>query len=137
MAAWIKETGLLPSNKGCVVLTFVVDTRGRLLVADRHSEHVACAGGEHVHAAGELSLVVDSMVEVVGVTNQSTGYCPDSSSWAAVAAALTAIGIRHPNRFTHEFVFRRCVACGERNIIKEAHFVCDLCGWDLPKQWNF
>jgi hypothetical protein len=34
--------------------TFVIDADGALRLAPRRSEHVACAGGGPVHAAGEL-----------------------------------------------------------------------------------
>jgi transcription initiation factor TFIIIB Brf1 subunit/transcription initiation factor TFIIB len=33
--------------------------------------------------------------------------------------------------------FRRCPACGERNIVKDDWFVCGVCGADLPTVWNF
>ena len=39
--------------------------------------------------------------------------------------------------FTTRVVFRLCPACNERNIVKDGWFVCDLCGADLPGNWNF
>jgi hypothetical protein len=75
------------------VATFVIDLNGDLLVADRRSEHVACAGGGPVLSAGEMFfLVEEDRVEVTDVSNQSTGYCPEPSSWPGVAAALDRIG---------------------------------------------
>jgi hypothetical protein len=71
------------------------------------------------------------------VTNQSTGYCPEPESWPAVATALDRIGVAHPGRFTQEIVFRRCTACGERNVVKDGWYVCGSCGADLPADWNF
>lgn len=68
--------------------TFVVDLAGRLLLADRHSEHVACAAGGRVRSAGEISFRRTAEVWAVAeVTNQSTGYSPEPSPWGAVAAA--------------------------------------------------
>ncbi len=32
---------------------------------------------------------------------------------------------------------RRCLACGQRNIVKDDWFVCGVCGKDLPAAWNF
>ncbi|HKI30800.1 MAG TPA: hypothetical protein VKA46_02830 [Gemmataceae bacterium] len=107
-------------------------------MADRRSEHVACAGGKLVLSAGEMFFRLSaSGVQVVEVTNQSTGYCPEPESWPAVASALDRIGMMHPGRFTQEVVFRRCPACGERTVVKDGWFVCGLCGADLPADWNF
>ncbi|WP_408994721.1 hypothetical protein [Streptomyces sp. 1268] len=117
--------------------TFVVSTDGMLRLAPRRSEHVACAGGENVLSAGEISFTREADRWVVDdVSNQSTGYCPDVVSWPAVAHALDAIELGHPSRFTHHVVFRRCPGCQEHNIVREDDFVCVFCGSDLPKAWN-
>src|SRR6185503_7650273 len=116
--------------------TFVVDREGVLRLADRRSEHVACAGGEEVLSAGEI-FFAGRGAEVVEVSNLSTGYCPEPSSWPAVAHALESAGIAHPGRFTAEMIFRRCTACGERNLVKDEVFVCAICDADLPGAWNF
>src|SRR5436190_17946532 len=120
-----------------VAATFVIDVGGSLVLAERHSEHVACAGGEPVRSAGELFFSLADPPEVIEASNQSTGYCPEPGSWPTVAAALDAIGAPHPGRFTLEIVFRRCLACGERNVVKDEWFTCALCGAALPEQWNF
>jgi hypothetical protein len=112
-------------------VTFVVTLR----VAPRRSEHVACARGEDVLAAGEMSFGPGPVVEAV--SNQSTGYCPDPDSWPAVAAALDKAGISRPENFTDPVVFRRCPACGERNLVRDADFTCAPCGGSLPDRWNF
>jgi len=109
-----------------------------LLVADRRSEHVACAGGGAVLSAGEMWFGIDcDRVEVVEVSNQSTGFCPESESWPVVAAALDQIGVLHPGHFTTEIVFRRCRSCGERNVVKDHWYVCGVCDSELPREWNF
>lgn len=41
-----------------ITVTFAVDTDERLWIADRRSEHVACANGGDVLAAGELTFAV-------------------------------------------------------------------------------
>ena len=41
-------------------------------------------------------------VEVVEVSNQSTGFRPEPGSWPAVAAALDRIGVGHLGRYTIE-----------------------------------
>lgn len=69
--------------------------------------------------------------------SDSTGYCPDLDSWAAVAAALDAAGLRRPAGFTQQYAFRRCLRCGERNVVKEDDFACAVCDADLPTEWNF
>jgi hypothetical protein len=118
-----------------IVLTYVVTLDGVLRVADRRSEHVACAGGEAVLAAGELTATREGAV--IEASNQSTGYCPEPSCWSALRDALERAGIEHPGQFTREFVFRRCPACRERNLVKDGWLECSLCGAELPEQWNF
>lgn len=49
-----------------------------------------------------------------------------------MAAALDRTGVPHPGRFTTEVVFRRCERCGERNVVKDAWFVCAVGGEELP-----
>jgi hypothetical protein len=137
--AWIRESGQTVGPGEPVAATFVIDPGGRLLIADRRSEHVACAGGGDVLAAGEVFFAAEgrNTVAVAEVTNQSTGYCPEPSCWDAVAAAFDRIGLGHPPGFTTECVFRKCVSCGARNIVKDGWFYCDVCGQPLPTEWNF
>src|SRR5689334_429003 len=85
---WVKATQQELSS-GCVIATFVIDAEGTLRIADRRSEHVACASGGKVQSAGEMTFEIGSKIAVAEVTNQSTGYCPEPESWPAVAAALT------------------------------------------------
>ncbi|MQY34400.1 hypothetical protein SRB17_23690 [Streptomyces sp. RB17] len=89
--------------------TFVIGLDGALRLAPRRSEHVACAGGEPVLGAGEIGFREDAgRWAVREVSNQSTGYCPDTDSWPAVAAALDRAGLGLPGTFTDEVIFRRC-----------------------------
>lgn len=134
LISWARHTD---HDGEIVVATFVIDATGDLLVAARRSEHVACAGAGAVLSAGEMFLrMQDDTVVVAEITNNSTGYCPEADSWPAVAAALDQIGISRPRGFTHEFVFRRCEKCRERNLIKDNWYVCAICGSDLPELWN-
>ncbi|MFE9635342.1 hypothetical protein [Streptomyces sp. NPDC006463] len=111
-----------------------------LRLAPRRSEHVACAGGDPVLAAGEICFIArpgeEPAWEADEVSNLSTGYCPDLASWRAVAEALDRAGIGRPEGFTHAVVFRRCTACGECNVVRDAWFVCVFCDADLPAEWN-
>ncbi len=117
--------------------TFVVDQAGVLRLAPRRSEHVVCAGGEAVLGAGEIGFREESGRWAVDeVSNQSTGYCPDTSSRSAVAEALDQAGIAHPSGFTHEVVFRRCISCQQLNIVREEDFVWVFCDEALPQGWN-
>src|SRR5579859_4514449 len=69
---WIRETKQSLQRDKIVVATFVIDLGGNLWVADQRSEHVACAAGQKVLSAGEISFqVLDQKIEVVEVTNQS------------------------------------------------------------------
>ncbi|MEU6633331.1 hypothetical protein ABZ905_34335 [Streptomyces parvus] len=117
--------------------TFVVGTDGVLRLAPRRSEHVACAGGDTILSAGEIGFLREADRWAVSeISNQSTGYCPDISSWSEVARALDDVGLERPSGFTHEVVFRRCPDCQENNIVREDDFVCVFCGGDLPETWN-
>ncbi|MFI0374141.1 hypothetical protein ACH35V_40320 [Actinomadura sp. 1N219] len=108
--------------------TYVVGLDGTLRIAPRRSEHVACAGGRNVLAAGEITFDGTAVTEV---SNQSTGYCPGAESWAAVADALDRAGLERPDGFTTAFVFRHCPECGELNVVKDEHYVCVFCDTDL------
>ena len=134
---WMKQTQQQSNRWGLVEATFVITEEGVLALADRHSEHVACAGGKPVRSAGEMffALGKDGW-EVQEVSNQSAGYCPEPDSWQAVAAALEHIGLPHPDAFTEACLFRRCPDCRQLNLIKEDVFVCALCGAELPRAWN-
>lgn len=136
LSRWIAENPGSLTPAGQVAATFVVAADGWLYLADRHSEHIACGGGQPTRSAGEVFIAGDS-AEVEEVSNLSTGYCPEPESWGAVAEALDRIGIPHPGRFTAEFTFRRCPACGERNLVKDGVFECQICENELPREWNF
>jgi hypothetical protein len=138
LAQWLRQSGQTQNHAGLIPVTFVVDKDGYLRVADRRSEHIACAGGGPVLAAGEMFLrATAGGIELEEASNQSTGYCPRAECWIAVAEVLDRLGISHPDRFTCEIVFRRCRACGGRNIVKDDSFICYTCGAELPANWNF
>jgi hypothetical protein len=118
--------------------TFIVDLSGVLWLAARRTEHVACAGGQDVLAAGEMAFAHSpSGWSVHEVSNQSTGYCPNPDSWPAVADALDRVGVPHLGSFTYPVTFRRCPSCAERNIVRDGDFTCAVCDSVLPTEWNF
>lgn len=134
LSQWLKLQGLKPP----VTLTFVVTLEGHLRVSPRHAEHVACAEGRPVLAAGEIEFVqAAAHLRVASLTNQSTGYCPEPDCFRAVAASLRAIGIAAPECFSHDFIFRRCERCLSICIVKELDFSCPSCSAALPAEWNF
>jgi hypothetical protein len=135
LEAWLR-TFRLPQSPAEFTATFVVDSAGKLRLADRRSEHVVCAGGLPVYAAGELTFDTVNLA-VVEVTNQSMGYCPEPESWPTVAAALDGVRIEHPGQYTMRLIFRRCPKCGETNIVKDHWFKCSVCGAGLPDTWNY
>lgn len=121
-----------------LIVTFVVGTDSNLRIANRRSEHVACARGEDVLSAGEMTIeTVGDEVIVERVTNQSTGYRPEPESWAALASSLDRISVEHPDGFDPESVFRRCPTCSQINIVKDQWFICGVCQSTLPDSWNF
>ncbi|AFY53022.1 hypothetical protein Riv7116_0419 [Rivularia sp. PCC 7116] len=135
---WIRETKQQVDASGLIAATFVVDCEGYLIIADRHSEHIACAGGKRVLSAGEIFFQkFKNDLEIAEITNQSTGFCPEPESWQHVANALNLIKIPYPSSFNVEFIFRRCFACSQINIVKDNIFICSVCKVKLPQKWNF
>ena len=64
------------------------------------AELFQCASGHAVLGAGEMTFLGDDKaVFVERVTNQSTGYCPESESWQSVADALDEILVDRPDFF--------------------------------------
>lgn len=115
--------------------TYTVNRYGRMTLAPRRSEHVACAGGHSVLAAGEIGFARSSgdccwLAEYI--SNQSVGYCPGLESWAVVARSLNRAEIGHGAFFTNPIIFRNCPHCESWNVVKEEFFVCSLCDSDLP-----
>jgi hypothetical protein len=134
LAGWMRKQD--EWNGDTLTVTFVVLVDGRLAVAPRRSEHVVCAGGQDVLAAGELELRAVPTLEVASASNQSTGYCPDPECWRPAFSALQAVGIPAPDALTFAFEFRRCEHCRAINVIKEDWLYCAECGSALPKQRN-
>ena len=135
---WITHDRPSADQDGLYVATFVVDFSRTLRIASRHSEHVQCAGGGPVFTAGEMAFCVEHKdLSIEWASNQSTGYCPEPDSFSELAKALYKAGIEPPAGFDPAIVFRRCPQCGERNIVKDDWFVCDICGAELPPNWNF
>lgn len=131
---WAHKTSQELSD-GCVIATFVIDASGVLRIADRRSEHFACAAGQPVQSAGEMTFFIGRSIEVTEVSNQSTGYCPEPESWPAVVTALEVAGLNAPSGYSPACVFRRC-ACGNLTLIKDGVFACGVCGARLPEAYN-
>ena len=129
--AW-KDTD--PSDPS--VATFVVDCDLRFWIADRRSEHVACARRQPVLAAGEVTFDTTEQLEpILAISNQSTGYCPDLTCIDAVHASLHETGWRLPDRFDPASEFRRC-NCNQIVIVKDGDFSCPVCGDELSRSYN-
>jgi hypothetical protein len=134
LAAWLSGRG---RDELAEPFTFTVSAGDDLLLAPRRSEHVRCAGGREVLAAGEITFGQDGPTwRAVAVTNHSTGYCPAPESWPAVAAALDRAGIAHPAGYDPVVVFRQCPACQAINIVRDEHFACAICDGPLPREWS-
>jgi hypothetical protein len=131
---WFKETDQKCDQDNNCIATYIINLDHQLLIADRHSEHVACAGGEDVLSAGEITFNIQKgRVQVVDVTNQSTGYCAEPESWPVVERAMLKAQLNGPSKFTHAFIFRRCDQCDAINIVKDDWYVCAVCDADLKK----
>ncbi|MHC5537359.1 hypothetical protein ACYOEI_03880 [Singulisphaera rosea] len=136
LRVWLEGQGV-SGSVGQVAATFVIDPERSLRIADRRSEHVACASEGLVLAAGEMFISSGKTIVVEDVSNLSTRYCPEPESWPVVGEALDELGIPHPGRFTTAIVFRRGPTCAEWNVVKDVWFVCQVCGGELPRVWNF
>jgi hypothetical protein len=135
---WARRTRQVSNGEGLIRSTYVVVEHGQLRVADYGSEHVACALGGRVMAAGVAWFAITAWaVSIERIDNQSTGYCPEPTCWPAVRAALDVADIRHPGQFTTELLFRLCPACGQRNVVKDEWYQCAVCDAELPLLWNF
>jgi hypothetical protein len=135
LVRWLNARSDEANANGSITATFVIDQHGKLRLASRRSEHVACASGGPVLSAGEISFLPTG--DVVDVSNHSTGFCPEPESWISCAESLDRVGVVHPNAFTRQVIFRRCPKCKERNIVKDGWYVCELCGGELPAKWIF
>ncbi|MBI4852423.1 MAG: hypothetical protein HY819_11560 [Acidobacteria bacterium] len=135
---WLKKNGHKIGENKEITATFIVDKEERMWIADRNSEHVLCAKGEDVLSAGEITFcLIKNKIMISGITNQSTGYCPEPDSWPCVSISLDKVGLQHPAFFTSVFLFRFCYHCSSINIIKDDWFFCSVCNSSLSEQWNF
>jgi hypothetical protein len=114
----------------------VVGLDGELHLAPGRSEHLDCAAGRRVIAAGEVPSAGDGAGVVrQRESNQSTGYC------------LTLIpGQQWPRRWTgRRGASRRFHAHGRlpplpglrpAHIVRDGNFACAVRGSALPSDWN-
>lgn len=138
VTGWVRDTHQRLSSDDTITATFIIDLQEQLWIADQHSEHVYCANGQDVLAAGEMTFeLAHDQVKVTALTNQSTGYCPEPESWVSVQRVLDRLQLSHPGQFTTSFIFRRCSNCGNTNIVKDGWFECAVCQAPLPKEWNY
>ena len=135
LATWLARNPTEQNPDSNWVATFTVSEDETLCLAPRRSEHVACAAGGPVLSAGEITI--DAEYSVVEISNQSTGFCPEPHSWSVVESVLNQLGINHPGQFTNAVVFRLCLKCNQRNIVKDSWYYCELCDAKLSETWNF
>ena len=119
-----------------VTVTFIIDRDATLWIADQHSEHLVCARGKAVIAAGELTFDLTHKVRITEITNQSTGYCPEPNTWSITSHVLQITGLPHPPAWTRCYNFRRCDRCATIAIIKDDDFECAVCAATLSHSWN-
>ncbi|WP_110514314.1 hypothetical protein [Herpetosiphon llansteffanensis] len=135
--AWIAAQPRDTGKHQQLTATFIIDQALQLWLADQRSEHVVCARGAAVLAAGEISFVLEAnRLIYCELTNQSTGYCPEPTTWTVVQQVLDSIGLPHAGAWATSYEFRRCPACAMLNLIKEHWFFCAVCEHELPRQWN-
>ena len=137
LRVWMHEHEGDLDMEECIPATFVIDPEARFWIADRATEHVACARLGRVLAAGEVFFSgMRGNPYIHRISNQSAGYCPEPESWDAVETALEALGIEHPVGFEPCCIFRRCPDCATVVIVKDAEYTCLVCGAALPPTWN-
>ncbi len=138
LLAWVAAQGISRPGTRDFILTYVVLPDGTMFVSHRNSEHVACARGGMVLAAGEITFAKSRIgLELVDVSNLSTGYCPEVRSWEAVAPALAAAGLGEIRAYSQAFEFRYCRGCECTCIVKDGIYECPACLGELPREWNY
>lgn len=134
---WVDRNRGEVDREGYVPATYVVAENGGLYLADRRSEHVACARGGRVRAAGEIFFEVTSAgLAVARVSNQSTGYCPPVETWPVVENWMKSLQLESPSFFDPACEFRRCDSCENLQIWKEHSPDCLFCDRPLADHWN-
>jgi hypothetical protein len=137
ISAWVGKHGEEAEFDRSVPACYIVDTDYEFWIASRFSEHVTLAKARPVLAAGEVFFGEDGGVATVErITNQSTGYCPEPSSFKIAEFVLAKLKIPHPEEFDPAFQFRWCKPCGNIEIVKDGDFTCLMCGEELPEEWN-
>lgn len=120
---------------GSVAFTYVVDQSNSLRVANRRSEHVVCAGGEPVLAAGELFVTPGRKGSwVVRASNFSNGYMPSEDSFMALKLALERARLPAPKGFDPAIAYRYCGRCMEAVIAETG--ACRVCQAALALKWD-
>jgi serine/threonine protein kinase len=135
--AWALRTDQRPDGEGLIRATYTIGAegdaaRGRLRVRARGLRE------RRPRARGRRGLVRGRPPVGDGRADRQLldGLLPRADLLAAVERVLDAAGIGRPSRFSKALLFRRC-RCGQRNVVKDDHFVCALCDADLPAEWNF
>lgn len=119
-------------------VTYVVLASGELRMAERQTEHVACAEGGPVRAAGEMSFEIHKReVHITSLSNLSTGFCPEPEYLEQVLALVASLQVDLSTCDVHFFEFRRCQECQSTNVIKVGDPFCVVCDAPLPEEWNF
>ncbi len=135
LSLWLKKKAAALERDGTFVSTYVITEDNEFWVADRRSEHVGCARGKRVKAAGEIFQERTGAIE--RITNQSTGYCPSVECWSSVQAMLSLLNIPLTLvGFDPAFEFRRCTSCGEVQLVKDEFYFCLKCSEQLSAEWN-
>jgi hypothetical protein len=136
--AWASASLDLSTRDRQMTFTYVVQPPTQLYLADRRSEHVVCARGLPVLAAGEITFERDGpRLSLVETSNLSTGFCPESTSWPCLSAALVEAGFPAIVAYTCPFEFRFCESCQQTCVIKDDFFECPSCFGSLPRDWNY
>jgi transposase len=68
---------------------------------------------DSIDVRAEKGAIRSAQIRLIAASRvRKFGYCPELSSWPAVATACEQVGLEHPGEFTAAFEFRRCVICG-------------------------
>ena len=138
IVVWATERLGFTNRDRQMTFTYVVQPLAQLYLADRRSEHIACARGGAVLTAGEITFERHgSDLILIETSNLSTGFCPESTSWPSLSVALVTAGFPAIECFTQPFEFRLCVTCQQTCVIKDDTYDCPSCFGSLPRDWNY
>ncbi|WP_189003031.1 hypothetical protein [Deinococcus roseus] len=78
-----------------------------------------------------------NQVQVLGLSNLSTRFCPEPACLQVGLTLLENLKLDLTGCTVYAFDFRLCPECQTINVVKNQEFYCSVCDAALPLHWNF